>query len=327
MVASRAMVGHSSGLGSRPRRPPDGVRAHMLLLLDFGFPTASGPPHTGEHMNSPRLAVIIVTYRRYSALLRLLNSLQNQDLPRDAYELCVIDNGADVPRNHPLVKSVDQWRTANNIGASAARNLGATVTTAPLLVFIDDDGVVATDFLTSMVTLFDAEQTVIAARGRVVSLDHPCLSAIARHYDRGPFRCDELLIIEGATGIRRAAFEAAGGFDSNLFGGEGLELSERLLTANPNGRIVYEPACVLRHDFVDSFVELWLKARRQTRSSVAMHTGHETLRAATARYATYSFTDYRARHTRLLGWTLRILFSFMQRLHHVRLQRQNNKDK
>lgn len=278
-------------------------------------------------MNSPRLAVIIVTYRRYSALLRLLKSLQNQDLPRDAYELCVIDNGADVPSTHPLVKSVDQWRSANNIGASAARNLGASVTRAPLLVFIDDDGVVATDFLTSMVALFDAEQTVIAARGRVVALAHPCLSAIARHYDRGPFRCDELLIIEGATGIRRAAFEAAGGFDSNLFGGEGLELSERLLTTNPEGRIVYEPACVLRHDFVDSFSELWSKARRQTRSSLAMRPEHETLRAATARYSTYRFTDYRSRHTRFLGWTLRILFSFMQRLHQVRLRGENGKDK
>jgi GT2 family glycosyltransferase len=264
-------------------------------------------------MTPPKLAVIIVTYRRHAELVRLLASVAAQDMPRDQYEVCVIDNGDDHPRTHPLTQAVDHWRSTKNIGASAGRNLGASLTSAPLLVFLDDDGVVMPGFLTHMLATFEADPALIAARGRVLPLHHPVLSALAQHYDRGPAPCDELLIIEGATGIRRAAYEAVGGYDATMFGGEGVELSERLLRAYPDGKIAYTPECVLRHDFVDSLPDLWRKAERQARASLTAQPDNETLRAALGRYKTYHFTDHRPLHWRLIGRAMNKLYAWMQR--------------
>jgi glycosyltransferase involved in cell wall biosynthesis len=271
---------------------------------------------------TPPIAIIIVTYRRHAELLRLLQSIAAQATPRARYELCVIDNGADAPRVDPLALEVEHWHAADNIGASAGRNLGVAHTSAPLLIFIDDDGVIAPGFLDTMEALFEADAALIAARGRVVPLHHPILSAIPGHYDRGLAPCDELLIIEGATGIRRAAYEVVGGYNEAMFGGEGIELSERLLRAHPDGRIRYEPGCVLRHDFVDSLEQLWRKARRQVYASLEAQPHNETLRAAKQRYASYRFIDARPLPLRIVARVMNKLYAHMQRIHAARLRRE-----
>jgi glycosyltransferase involved in cell wall biosynthesis len=269
---------------------------------------------------SASMAVIIVTYKRPRELLRLLDSVRAQATPRASYELCVIDNGGDAPRE--LAGDVDRWEQTENIGASAGRNLGARLTSAPLLVFLDDDGVIAPGFLDAMAARFDAEPALIAARGRVLPLHHPVMSSLASHYDRGQTARDELLIIEGATGIRRAAYEAVGGYNEAMFGNEGLELSERLLRAHPDGRISYEPGCVLHHDFVDNMGALWRKAERQARASQASQPQNETLRAAIARYKRdYKFEDERPWGWRLCARLMQRLYERMQRAHLRRLRR------
>ena len=94
-------------------------------------------------------------------------------------------------------------------------------------------------------------------------------SSLARHYSRGDQICPELLIIEGATVIRRTPYLAVHGYRVGLFGNEGLELSERLLQNFPQDTIEYHPQFILYHDFVSSWKELWLKAKRMAHSQMS----------------------------------------------------------
>jgi glycosyltransferase involved in cell wall biosynthesis len=97
------------------------------------------------------LSVIICTHnprRDYFALC--LDALRAQTLPRDRWELVVVDNRSD----EPLAESIDlSWHPSarllqeDRLGLTPARIRGIRETTSCLLVFVDDDNVLDPDFL------------------------------------------------------------------------------------------------------------------------------------------------------------------------------------
>src|SRR5436309_1290993 len=91
------------------------------------------------------ISVVIPTYNRSGLLRRSLGSLAAQTLPRDAYEVVVVDDGsgdatAEVCREFAARCRLRYFRIANS-GISAAKNLGVFASAAPLLLFFDDDDV------------------------------------------------------------------------------------------------------------------------------------------------------------------------------------------
>ena len=102
-------------------------------------------------MARPELSVIICTHNpRADYFARVLDALRNQSLPTDSWELLVIDNASV----DPLAGRLDLvWHPAarvlreDELGLTPARLRGITETNTPLLVFVDDDNVLAPDFL------------------------------------------------------------------------------------------------------------------------------------------------------------------------------------
>lgn len=98
-----------------------------------------------------KLSVILCTHNpRADHLARTLQGLAVQSLPRDAWELLVVDN-ASVP---PLAPRLDlSWHPAARValepvpGLVAARLRGIAEARGSLLVFVDDDNVLAADYL------------------------------------------------------------------------------------------------------------------------------------------------------------------------------------
>lgn len=90
----------------------------------------------------PTLSVIIPTYNRKASLLRTLDSLRQQTFPRDRFVVVVVDDGSTddtqtiASQRFPFTF---QCVRQNKQGATAARNYGATISQAEILVFIDDD--------------------------------------------------------------------------------------------------------------------------------------------------------------------------------------------
>jgi glycosyltransferase involved in cell wall biosynthesis len=101
--------------------------------------------------SSPRLSVIIPTYGRAGLLRASLESLTHQTLPRDEFEVIVVDDGSaddtgDVCRALMVDLPLRYFRIEHS-GISAAKNLGIFIARAPIIFFFDDDDVAGPQLL------------------------------------------------------------------------------------------------------------------------------------------------------------------------------------
>jgi GT2 family glycosyltransferase/glycosyltransferase involved in cell wall biosynthesis len=103
----------------------------------------------------PFISVIIPTFNRADLLSRSLESLAVQTLPKDRFEVVVIDDGSpdntkEVCEGFAERLSLRYQRQVNS-GISAAKNMGVFMSRGPLLMFFDDDDVADADLLTEHV--------------------------------------------------------------------------------------------------------------------------------------------------------------------------------
>ena len=102
-------------------------------------------------MNTPDLSVIICSHNpRPGYLPRVLEALGQQSLDRLSWELVVVDNHSEPP----LADRLDLSFHANarvvredELGLTHARLRGIRETTGEIMVFVDDDNVLAADYL------------------------------------------------------------------------------------------------------------------------------------------------------------------------------------
>ena len=119
-----------------------------------------------------RLSVIICTHSpRRDYLDRVLAALRAQTRPLADWELVVVDNNSAPPLAeccnlawHPAARVVVEPR----LGLTPARLRGIAETTAPLLVFIDDDNVVGPDYLETALAIAEKHTLLGAWSGQVV---------------------------------------------------------------------------------------------------------------------------------------------------------------
>lgn len=108
------------------------------------------------------VSVIICAHNpRTDYLERVLEALRRQSLAMDRWELLVIDNASE----EPLAKHLDlAWHPnarcirENELGLTPARLRGIFEAEAELLVWVDDDNVLAEDYLEQAIDLGEAHQ-------------------------------------------------------------------------------------------------------------------------------------------------------------------------
>lgn len=119
-------------------------------------------------MSELKLSVIICTHNpREDFLQRTLDSIKKQDLPTSDFELLVIDNASKDPLSqrlnlswHPFARVVRE----NQLGLTPARMRGIKEANSPILLFIDDDNVLATDYLSTGLRI-EKENNLLGAWG------------------------------------------------------------------------------------------------------------------------------------------------------------------
>jgi GT2 family glycosyltransferase len=93
----------------------------------------------------PLISVVIPTYQRAELLERSLESLTEQTLPRDDFEVVVVDDGSSDWTARVCKRLAGELRLRyfriENSGISAAKNLGLFASQAPLVLWFDDDDV------------------------------------------------------------------------------------------------------------------------------------------------------------------------------------------
>jgi glycosyltransferase involved in cell wall biosynthesis len=161
-------------------------------------------------------AVIIPVFNRPDALRDCVASVHRQELP--ALEIAVVDDHSTDDMEEVLEEirtgGAMVFRNPENVGPSAARNLGAAKTTADWLVFLDADD----ELLPTALQTFSeaASEGCGLVRATWVPLD-----------DREPGAAQPGFL-SGTFAVIRTVFESAGCYDPVIQFGENAELLARL---------------------------------------------------------------------------------------------------
>jgi len=173
--------------------------------------------------NEPAVSVVIVTYNSAHCLPQALRSLPA------GVEAIVVDN-ASADRSAEIAEQLGARviRNARNLGFGRACNRGAAVARGEFLLFFNPDAVMAPGALKALVA---------AAK------DHPEAAAFQANLvrptaDPADEACEGVRPAEHLLGaalfVRKADFDAVGGFDENIFlYYEDTDLSVRLAARGP----------------------------------------------------------------------------------------------
>ena len=216
-----------------------------------------------------RLSLIIPTHNRSERLIAALESVIRQDLPAADWECVVVSNNStddtvarfgDFAARYPGLNL--RLVTEDGPGVSYARNRGIAETSAPLLVFIDDDERINPGFLRAYADFFDAHPDAVVAGGRIIAeyvtgrpawLSKYTEMPIANPMDFGdavrPFPAGRVPG-GGNMAFRRSAALRYGGFDPSLgrvgrMLGEENDFFERLMRGGET--CWYVPGAVMWH--------------------------------------------------------------------------------
>lgn len=212
----------------------------------------------------PRTSVIVVSWNGRKWLRRCLDALLAQD---GDFEVIVVDNAstdgsaAFLRENYPAV-SVHVM--ADNSGFAAGNNAGARVARGTeLLAFLNNDTEVEAGWLHALIAALDRTPEAAMAAAHIVRFEPPGVidsagdgylragGAFKRHHDEPersvtPAAGDPFGACGAACLIRRAVFDALGGFDERFFMVyEDVDLSYRARLLGH--RVIYVPEARVRH--------------------------------------------------------------------------------
>ena len=183
-------------------------------------------PLINHYATTPDVAVIICTRNRAEHLAEMLPSLAKLYIPSGlTVDAIVVDNGStdatqaviDKFQGYGWIRTIREPKP----GLSNARNAGIEATTAPIVLFTDDDVRIPTDWLAGMVQMFSDPDTNII-QGHVVLAESVVMPWMewAHRADLAEFIGDEAKTVIGANfGFRRTAWEKVGGFDPRFGAG------------------------------------------------------------------------------------------------------------
>jgi glycosyltransferase involved in cell wall biosynthesis len=101
-------------------------------------------------MNTPAVTVLVPVYNQEKYIGRCLRSLLAQSLPRDTFEVVVIDDGSCDRTAYALELfkgEITLLRNEHNEGLAMALNRGIMATRSPFIVRVDSDDYVNADYL------------------------------------------------------------------------------------------------------------------------------------------------------------------------------------
>ncbi len=224
-------------------------------------------------MNQSKLeiSVVICTYNRAVYLPAALESLYNQQINKDCYEVIVVNNNSTDNTESVCKNFIAAHRDAHfiylnepNQGASFARNTGAAIAQSPLLCFMDDDAIAHPNYLSIIIDFFKTHADAGGLGGRIIPKYIPSEPIWMSHFVSslvGNFNYNKEICVfspnkyplESNMIIKRDDFNLVNGFNTSLpgvkgtlrIGGEGKEFFLKLKALGKT--IYYHPEIIVDH--------------------------------------------------------------------------------
>jgi len=187
--------------------------------------TSSEAGRAGEAVfagKDPVFSIIVPTYNRPAELSECLEALAGQTLPRERFEIVVVDDGSESPPEAEVLAwdhQVDiRLVGRTNGGPSAARNTGARHARGRFLAFTDDDCRPAGDWLAALQAAFaSTPDALLGGSTRVGNPENPYSVAsqqlntyLYEYYNRDPERAS--FFASNNMAVPADHFRALGGF-------------------------------------------------------------------------------------------------------------------
>lgn len=206
----------------------------------------------------PSVTVVVPTFNRRDLLADTLGALMEQDMPREEYEVVVVDN-ASSDGTVSLLREVGMnsavaftgIRSKRNRGPAVSRNVGVLNARGKIVAFTDSDCVPTRRWLSSIVMAFS--EGVGAVQGRTVA--HPDQSQpLFNHFI-------ETLDFDGSYSTSNVAYvrEAVvgvGGFDPGCSYWEDVDLGWRVHRSG--WRSVFSPEAEVHHQVLRLSAVGWI---------------------------------------------------------------------
>jgi glycosyltransferase involved in cell wall biosynthesis len=187
--------------------------------------------------DEPEVSVIVPTYRHADYVLATLDSVDRQTFTN--LEIIVINDGspdATAERLRPLAAAGRiAYHEQTNAGQAAARNRGLSLARGEFIAFLDDDDLWPPDKLAWQVDALQAHPDWVMVSGLCGHLaadgSHVEPADASGEIQLQPIEAmfaGSTITSPGQVLIRRAALEAVGGFDVNLWGTDDTDLWMRL---------------------------------------------------------------------------------------------------
>lgn len=207
----------------------------------------------GPTPEEPLVSVVILTYKRREALVRVLDSIRKQEYPHR--EIIVVDNNSQDNLRQFLDDYAPEVRLIEltaNFGACRGRNVGIKEARGGIIVTLDNDMFFDSPFeLRKVVRTFESLPDIHMLAFQVCDPETGALRVREWCHPRNWKECgakefETDFFIEGACACRRAVYEKAGMYYEPLFiGCEEHDLALRIL--DHGFRILYCAQVRVRH--------------------------------------------------------------------------------
>ncbi len=186
----------------------------MSTLVERG-----AAPSRRTRLSSALVSVVVPTCGRVEMLGRCLEALEEQDLPREMYEVLVVDDSADGSAT-PVVErfagdatmNVRCVRAGPLTGPAHARNVGWRAARGGIIAFTDDDCVPAPRWLRAGLAAMVTAGGVDGAHGRIMVP----LSREPTDYERDAAGLERAEFATANCFYSRHALAEVGGFDERF---------------------------------------------------------------------------------------------------------------
>jgi glycosyltransferase involved in cell wall biosynthesis len=268
--------------------------------------------------SSPLFSIIVPVFNQWDLVPGLLACLKAQSLPREHFEVLLVDNGSDnvpAPDNEPEFVS---RLFCPAPGSYATRNLGAAHARGKLLAFTDADCQPHPEWLREISVLWNSlgsEKVIVAGAITIVPRDKARMN-YAELYDTvmGIPQQNYVRRGYGATAnltVAKTVFDQLGGFDARRFSGGDAEFCRRA-AAQAGISLHYGADAVVFHPARDSMDALLTKVRRIKGGQVTAGSVYKRVENVFRAFLPPSHACRRALRSRSFTWSQRLTVCLIQ---------------
>jgi glycosyltransferase involved in cell wall biosynthesis len=187
------------------------------------------------------ISVVVPAYNEERNIGRCLESLSHQTVPRDSYEIIVVDGGSNDRTREIASEYADMVFIQTSKKVGGARNDGAEKAQGEILATTDADCIIPPDWLSVIAAAFDRDPEIVQLFGPVIPMEggvkNHLFLALANNFSRFGYYTRLFYYTLGCnTAFRREAFFRAGMYRT-VDAGDDLEIARRMKDL---GRVKFE---------------------------------------------------------------------------------------